>query len=318
MKTNLTRLLLLPSALLIAATGIANAQATRTWVSGVGDDVNPCSRTAPCKTYAGAISKTASGGEITVLDPGGFGTLTITKPITVNGFGNRGHSLSSGVNCFVINITVAPAAPIQNVVILRNLDISGASATLLGLDAIRFIAGGTLQVENCNIEKFSGQGIDYANAAASNLIVENTTISNCNGGAILVTPGGGQLGFVSLNNVRLERSLFGLQANDGSRVTAKDCVATGNTQNGFLALDAAGANFSLVTLESCVASNNGTNGVHADGAKTIVAISNVTASGNTTGFRMSNSGVMKTFLNNRPISNATEIVGTLTDAGGQK
>jgi hypothetical protein len=59
----------------------ANAQATRTWVSGVGDDANPCSRTAPCKTFAGAISKTAAGGEINVLDPGGFGAVTITKSI---------------------------------------------------------------------------------------------------------------------------------------------------------------------------------------------------------------------------------------------
>ena len=62
----------------------AQAQATRTWVSGVGDDVNPCSRTAPCKTFAGAISKTANGGEIDCLDPGGYGTLTITKSITVS------------------------------------------------------------------------------------------------------------------------------------------------------------------------------------------------------------------------------------------
>src|SRR5262245_48964588 len=68
-------------------TSAAYAQATRTWVSGVGDDVNPCSRTAPCKTFAGAISKTAAGGEISVLDPGGFGGVTITKSITINGEG---------------------------------------------------------------------------------------------------------------------------------------------------------------------------------------------------------------------------------------
>jgi len=67
----------------------AQAQATRTWVSGVGDDANPCSRTAPCKTFAGAISKTAAGGEISVLDPGGFGAVTITKSITINGDGKQ-------------------------------------------------------------------------------------------------------------------------------------------------------------------------------------------------------------------------------------
>jgi hypothetical protein len=67
----------------------AQAQATRTWVSGVGDDANPCSRTAPCKTFAGAISKTAPGGEIDALDPGGFGALTITKSITIDGAAAR-------------------------------------------------------------------------------------------------------------------------------------------------------------------------------------------------------------------------------------
>src|SRR5258705_6317763 len=104
---------------------------SRTWVSGVGNDANPCSRTAPCKTFAGAISKTAAGGEISVLDPGGFGAVTITKPITINGGGIRGGILASGApQGVLVNITVAPVAPVQNVVILRNLDISGASTTL--------------------------------------------------------------------------------------------------------------------------------------------------------------------------------------------
>src|SRR6266852_6030670 len=88
---------------MILGASLASAQATRTWVSGVGDDVNPCSRTAPCKTFAGAISKTAPGGEIDVLDPGGFGTLTITKSITIDGGGGIvGSVLASGTNGIVI------------------------------------------------------------------------------------------------------------------------------------------------------------------------------------------------------------------------
>src|SRR6202521_6181403 len=90
---------------MFAFASLTQAQATRTWVSGVGDDVNPCSRTAPCKTWAGAISKTAAGGEIDALDPGGFGALTITKPITLEGNGTLASTLSSGVNGIVINIT---------------------------------------------------------------------------------------------------------------------------------------------------------------------------------------------------------------------
>src|SRR5246500_1236879 len=98
----------------------AFAQATRTWVSGVGDDANPCSRTAPCKTWAGAISKTATGGEIDALDPGGFGALTITKSITIDGGGGRvASTLVAGTNGFVVQSGAG------SVVIIRNMRING-------------------------------------------------------------------------------------------------------------------------------------------------------------------------------------------------
>jgi hypothetical protein len=84
----------------------ANAQATRTWVSGVGDDANPCSRTAPCKTFAGAISKTAFGGEINVLDPGGFGAVTITKSISILSQFEAGV-LVSGTNGIVVSVAAS-------------------------------------------------------------------------------------------------------------------------------------------------------------------------------------------------------------------
>src|SRR6266568_8049492 len=97
---------LVPAILSIGIATIANAQASRTWVSGVGDDVNPCSRTAPCKTWAGAISKTAAGGEIDALDPGGFGGVTITKAITLDGTGNFASTLVSGTNAIVVQAGV--------------------------------------------------------------------------------------------------------------------------------------------------------------------------------------------------------------------
>src|SRR6266568_3695702 len=89
-----------------AFASMAQAQATRTWVSGVGDDANPCSRTAPCKTFAGAISKTAAGGEISVLDPGGFGAVTITKSITIDGDGTLAGILASLTNGIIVNAGV--------------------------------------------------------------------------------------------------------------------------------------------------------------------------------------------------------------------
>src|SRR6201995_2028587 len=103
----------------LLASAPASAPATRTWVSGVGDDANPCSRTAPCKTFAGAISKTATAGEINCLDPGGFGTVTIVKSITLNCVGTLGSILASGVPGITINATAAGSN-----VILRGLQIN--------------------------------------------------------------------------------------------------------------------------------------------------------------------------------------------------
>src|SRR3979411_1924853 len=104
------------------ATAAANAQATRTWVSGVGDDANPCSRTAPCKTFAGAISKTAVDGEINAIDPGGFGAVTITKAITMDG-GTTGQAgiLAAGTNGIIVNISATSGS---NVVELRSISLN--------------------------------------------------------------------------------------------------------------------------------------------------------------------------------------------------
>src|SRR5215510_14384379 len=108
---------------ILACASLAQAQATRTWVSGVGDDVNPCSRTAPCKTFAGAISKTAEGGEISVLDPGGYGAVTINKSITIDGGTGAGWAsvLASGTNGIIVNVT---SNSVTAVVILRNITIT--------------------------------------------------------------------------------------------------------------------------------------------------------------------------------------------------
>src|SRR4029077_13629187 len=117
----------------------AHAQATRTWVSGVGDDVNPCSRTAPCKTFAGAISKTAIGGEIDCLDPGGFGAVTITKSMTIDGSGTFGSILATGSTGIIVN------AGQSDIGVIRGLSINGTGS---GVNGIRFLAGGALHVED--------------------------------------------------------------------------------------------------------------------------------------------------------------------------
>jgi hypothetical protein len=185
----------------------AQAQATRTWVSGVGDDANPCSRTAPCKTFAGAISKTAVGGEIDALDPGGYGAVTITKAITIDGGGGQVASvLVSGTNGIVV------AAGANDVVILRNLRVNGIG---IGINGIRFLSGLSLTVENCDIFGFTTNGIDLANAANAGVLIINTTINNVGGSAIGVNSAVPT--FVSADNVHTHRTNFGISVANGNK-----------------------------------------------------------------------------------------------------
>src|SRR5437588_852501 len=159
----------------LALPSSAFGQASRTWVSGVGDDANPCSRTAPCKTFAGAISKTAPSGEINCLDPGGFGGVTITKALTIACEGVTAGVLVSGTNAIIVN------AGVNDNVTLRGLDINGLGT---GLNGIRFLAGKALIVDNCQIYGFTTRGIDVALGAAGSVDVKDTRINNIGGAGI--------------------------------------------------------------------------------------------------------------------------------------
>jgi hypothetical protein len=215
--------------------GAARAQATRTWVSGVGDDANPCARTAPCKTFAGAISKTAPGGEIDALDPGGFGALTITKAITIDGGGGQVASvLVSGTNGIVV------AAGPTDVVTLRNLRINGLGPGSGSLDGIRYLSGAALHVEDSYIFGFTGNGVSTGNginvvttAANVSLFVNNTFVTdNTNGVEIGPTAG----------NVR------------SMLVQVR---AQGNSGTGFLLNSGAGATGTLIDDSSALVNGTG-------------------------------------------------------------
>jgi hypothetical protein len=286
----------------------AEAQATRTWVSGVGDDANPCSRTAPCKTFAGAISKTAAKGEINTLDPGGYGAVTITKSITIANDGNgTAGVLVSGTNGIVIN------AASTDVVVLRGLDIQGVGT---GLNGIRFLSGAALFVENCTINGFTQRGIDFTPAAPASLLVKDSVIRNnptaSNGGGILVKPGLAGSARVVLDGVRLERNLFGLRVEDNSSVVVRNSSASDNENNGFLVFSAAFP--SSLTLENVVTSVNRTNGVSAVGLNATARISNVTITGNLgTGLSSSSGGVIISFGNNQNSGNVVQGSPTTTE-----
>ncbi|MEA2235580.1 MAG: hypothetical protein QOC81_304 [Thermoanaerobaculia bacterium] len=257
----------------------ANAQATRTWVSGVGDDVNPCSRTAPCKTFAGAISKTALGGIINCLDPGGFGAVTITKSLTIDCTGTLGSALSSGVQGIVIN-----AATNSNIV-LRNLDINGAGVTL-GTNGINVLQAGSVSVYSCNIANYSDSGIKMTNTSnAIGLYLANTAILNTGTGVNLANTGG--IAKVLAVDSTIQGNNIGVRMNgvnngavltrcDVSRNTTVNFQADSSTAVAFLdscqlATSATGIlanSTSAIRLTHCSVTGNTTNGISGTGSTT--------------------------------------------------
>jgi hypothetical protein len=194
---------------ILALSSLAQAQATRTWVSGVGADENPCSRTAPCKTFAGAISKTADGGEIDALDPGGFGAVTITKGVTIDGTGTLASILSANTNGINVNDAAAASGPGTKVVVIRNISIQGAG---MGLVGISITSAKSVSVEGVAISGMgsggTGRGIsDTRTVTGGMLYVQDSDIRNNNGSGVVVIPASGTPTLqASLNNVRLERN----------------------------------------------------------------------------------------------------------------
>jgi hypothetical protein len=279
-----------------AFAAVTQAQATRTWVSGVGDDVNPCSRTAPCKTYAGAISKTAKDGEISTLDPGGFGTVTITKSITING-GGAGQGYGSILSALApqgVLINITDPADVRKTVRLNWLDINGAST---GTDGVRMIAGNALHIENTFIDGLVGDGVEVniAGANVAELYMRNVSIRNCVGNGIVMNASNASgLVAASIDHVSVTNCGDGVEAT--LRSVASLSNSTISTNNG---ASAAGVRVngatSEINVDSCNISFN-TNGVRVDLGTARVA--NSVFTGNSTGLS-NGAGTLKTYGDNR-------------------
>lgn len=202
---------------LVLTASPAHAQATRTWVSGVGDDVNPCSRTAPCKTFAGAISKTAAGGEIDVLDPGGFGAVTITKSITIDGSGGSiAGVITAGTNGIVIQ------AGANDNVVLRNLDLTDVTAAPSGclLSGVKILSARSVQLEHLTISNYqNGVSLPMSNSS-TDLYVDVTghdlSIKNSSCAGFNASPDAGHLTRVSLSDSVLTQDNVAYVAGAGS------------------------------------------------------------------------------------------------------
>jgi hypothetical protein len=263
---------------------LASAQSTRTFVSGVGNDANPCTRTAPCQTFAVTIGRTTTGGEIDVLDPGGFGTLTINKSVTIDGCCIAGVLGTTGASGIVIN------APAGSYVVLRGLTLDGQG---IGLSGIQFLSGGSLHVEDCTINNFTGPAIDFQPTTASTLIVKDTKIRDCPAGGIDVHPQAGGSATAVIDRVRAEVNQFGFKVEDNANVTIRNSIAGNSAGNGFLVISNTGAP-ALLSLENSLAANNGSNGIKAQNANAVARIGGNVFSGNGNGFNISGGQIFTT------------------------
>jgi hypothetical protein len=292
---------------IVSLSAVAQAQATRTWVSGTGNDANPCSRTAPCKTFAGAISKTADKGEISVMDAGGYGAVTAGKNITIDGGGTMASILNGGV--FPTNgVVVSDGGTNTIVVTLRNLSINGVGN---GLNGIKFVSGKTLNVENCQIfgngaNSPDGAGIRVAlTVSGSNVNVKNTSIFKNRVGITATTSAAGGNVTLNVNNCNIENN-----AADGIFLDARAFATVRNTNSSFnggagLSLNNGASN--SATVEDSEFNHNTAVGLFV-GTGTTVRLGRSLVSQN--GANFTNSGSIVTFCNNNTETNP--IPGTVT------
>lgn len=291
MKKNLIFLAVM--VLVLGFASIAQAQATRTWVSGVGDDANPCSRTAPCKTFAGAISKTAAAGTISVLDPGGYGAVTITKAITIDGTGQIASALAAGTNGIVIN------AGANDNVVLRNIDINGAGT---GFDGVRILSAKSVTLDGVNIQQFTSQGIEILpNVNPVKVHLSNCQVRNNSSHGILViavAPATAQLTVANSSITGNGSNGIDVALSNNSASVYNSLIAN-NTASGFIVEQTTSTGF----LEGNTIAYNGTGVTSGVGANTpTVRISRNMIVGNTSN-GIAGTGTTVGFQNNVIVGN---------------
>jgi hypothetical protein len=278
----------------------ASAQASRTWVSGVGDDANPCSRTAPCKTFAGAISKTAVNGEINCLDPGGFGAVTITKSITIDCHEVFASILNAGTNG--INIAFDSFSDVRKTVNIRNLNFQGFDSGLIGIQILGGGAGSFVNIEDCLVNGDFGGTATGINDQRTNgtLSVVNTTVRDMGGSGITVASAGGGLIEAALRNIRVINAVNGVVVGAGGAVHLSNSLVSSNSNAG-ITISGGGINVDGTTVSFNAIGIKQTGGG--------VNLSNNDVSFNNVGV----SGTVNSYNNNRFTGNGAG--GTITPIG---
>jgi hypothetical protein len=308
-KTRFLLNLLAICAVCLLGSSAAYAQATRTWVSGLGDDANPCSRTAPCKTFAGAISKTATGGEIDVLDPGGFGAVTITKSITLFSDCIDAGVLVTGINAVVVS------AGAGDVIKIRGINFDGLGndpQATAGLAAIKVNTAKQVTVENCNIMGFT-TGVEVDTGA--NVDIKDTRFTGLANGStsnigLLVQASGAS---VTVDHCQISAFGNGVDVKQGV-VAVSRSVISHNSNIGVLA--EGGGVTATVSLESCLIELNPSTGIGTTTGTSSVFLAFSSIFNNGSGV-INSAGTITTLQNNRIINNGTDVTGTLTPKNQQ-
>ncbi len=303
---------LLYSSLALFFVSASQAQSSRTWVTGTGgDDGGPCSRTSPCSTFAGAITKTAVNGEINCLNPGGYGAVTITKSISIDChdvFAGANHSTGSGVT---INYDSFSGTDTRKSVRLRNINFQGSDTGSRGVRILGSAsAGSKVRVEDCVMDGAFGssaRGIEDARSGGGSLLVTNTTIRNMAGTGISHAPPAGAARIdIAIDNVRIFNCLFGVAVGNGGKMVISNsvianCVNAGLYAEGPLVASELHAN-AVVLNANATAIQQTPGGTIRIGNSDIT---NSTANGT--------SGTVNSYGNNRVAGNAG--VTTLTPVG---
>jgi hypothetical protein len=274
----------------------------------VGNDADPCSRTAPCRTFAGAIVKTFINGEINCLDPGGYGTVNITKSITIDCKHTLGSDLSSGTTGIIINIPVSVNDPTRSVrlrgILINGTGASGAVGTRTGIDGIRILQANSVFVEESVIAEFSQQGIEVAATNNVSLVLNDVTIRNTNvAGVTLATTAG--LVLASFNNVRINRTPIGLSA--ANRVRAS--MRNGMLGHNVIGIQTSGVD-NVVNADQTMITLSDNTGVLGSAGST-VRLSNSVIANNTTGLN-ANGGSIVSLSGNSLIGNFADGAFTST------
>jgi len=281
----------------------AQAQLVRTCVSmAKGNNANAasfCHCTTPCRTFAVAHDNTLPDGEITVLDPGDYGGLTITKPISINNdsVGEASITVSGGTTGIIVN------APADGNVNLRGLTIQGVGFG--GGIGLRFNTGFHLTMTNCTIRNHTGNGIELFPTGNSNLSVSNTLVADNGGSGIVVSPTGSGIVKTALSRVEAYNNsgagvFVSAQFSSAGTInaTAEDSVAANNSGAGFVAFSPTGQSPTNLLVVRSVSSNNGT-GLFASGAAATLRVGQSTVTGNTTNsWSTFNGGVLRSYGDN--------------------